>query len=451
MKINLSRPKEFYLKIIVIFFIILMIVLVFVKLHKKNDPIQITEKQKSELFGLVDKNTKAKINKFATYGTHFNIEGTLDIIKISGIKINYVDLIIKTLNGNEKSIKTTFSYSDNNCSFSTFDEINAGLNLEELPQDMYYILIKVTFSNSDIKYYSLENNSEYSNITYYTITKNNSNNKINISFDKYNNTSYLNISVKKVESLPSDVYDIAIDPARGGLDSGSTFGDYTEANLVLKYSLKLKSELEKLGLKVYISRDENSPSDEDTANNMYSENGRINTLNASHAKLLLSLQMNGISYDKNNGGVEIYAPNNCNLDFATSLAKNIVNSANSYFSENTGFKQADGVYVRNFTTSDILSFKTKAEKAKYEPYNITTSTPYLYIIRETGGISTNAFVDGRNKNYGCNKYYNSNFGIESYVVDIGYMSIEKDLNNILNNSTGYINGIVESVKSYFNL
>lgn len=451
MKINMSKPKKFYLKIIVILFIILMTVLIFVKIRIDTNPDKITEEQKKALFNLVEKNTNVKVKKFATYGTHFNLDGMVDIVKVSGIKINYVDLVVKNLNGEENSIKANFNYSDNICSFSTSDEINNGIDLEKLSIGTYFILIKVTYSNSDIKYYSLINDSEYSDITYYTITKNNSNNKINISFDTYNDTKYLSIVVSKSQNLPADVYDIAIDPARGGLDKGSTSGEYTEAGLVLNYGLKLKSELENLGLKVYISRDENSPEKEDTANNMYSENGRINILNASHAKLLISLQINGTSYNKKTGGIEVYAPSNCNLDFASCLAENIVNKSGLYYSENTQFKKADGVYVRNFTNSDILAFKSNAIKGKYEPYNITLTTPYLYIIRETGGISTNAFVDGRNTKYGTNKYYNSNIGIESYVVNLGYISIEKDLNNIINNMSGYIDGISNSVKTYCNL
>ena len=200
-----------------------------------------------------------------------------------------------------------------------------------------------------------------------------------------------------------------------------------------------------------MSRDENSSKTEDTANNMYSENGRINLLNASHAKLLISLQINGTSYNKKNGGIEVYAPSNCNLDFASTLAENLVNKSGLYYSQNTQFRKSDGIYVRNFTNSDILAFKSNAIRGKYDPYNISLATPYLYIIRETGGISTNAFVDGRNTKYGANKYYKSNTGIEAYVINLGYMSVEQDLNNITNNMNGYINGILDSIKSYCNL
>ena len=166
---------------------------------------------------------------------------------------------------------------------------------------------------------------------------------------------------------------------------------------------------------------------------------------------MLSLNLNDNNYSKKTGGVEVYAPNNCNLDFASLLAKNIVEKSNTYFSELTSFKKADGVYVRNFTNSDILSYKTRATKSGYEPYNITTATPYLYIIREVGGICTNAFVDGRNTSYGKNKFVDSNYGIESYSIELGYIRISQDLDNILNFSDNYVDAIYQSIISYYNL
>ena len=188
-------------------------------------------------------------------------------------------------------IKSNFNVQDNTVSFSSTEKINEGLDLESLSAGNYYVLLKITFSNSDIKYYSLKNSSEYNDLTYYTITKNNSNNKINISFNNYNNLSYMSINVSKTDSLPEEVYDIAIDPGHGGRDKGAKSGEYTEADLVLKCGLDLKSKLEDLGFKVFISRDGTESEDEDTANNMYSENGRINILNKSKAKPAQSLQI----------------------------------------------------------------------------------------------------------------------------------------------------------------
>ena len=278
-------------------------------------------------------------------------------------------------------IKSSFNAQDETVSFSSTEKINEGLDLESLSTGSYYVLLKVTFSNSDVKYYSLKNSSEYSDLTYYTITKNNSNNKIDISFKNYNDLSYMSLNVSKTDSLPDEVYDIAIDPGHGGRDKGAKSGEYTESDLVLKCGVDLKNKLENLGFKVFISRDGTESEDEDTANNMYSENGRINILNKSKAKILLSLHLNENIYNKKKGGVEIYAPCNCNYDFASKIAQSIVNSAETHYSDLNNSKIEDGVYVRNFNNADILSFTSKAKRNKYEPYNITTSTPYLYIIR----------------------------------------------------------------------
>lgn len=341
LKKKLSLNKELFIKIVVILFIILMCVLVFIKIRTDNNPTKIQEEQRALLFNTIDKNANVNVTKYTVYGTHFNIEGTLDIVEISGIKISNVDLIVKNLNGDEISIKSDFNYSDNTISFSTSSEINRGIDLESLEINDYYLLLKVTYSNSDINYYSFVNGSEYGNITYYTLTKNNSNHKIDISFNQYHDIPYLSIHVEQANGLPEDVYDIAIDPGHGGLDAGATSGDYTEAGLVLDCALTLKSKLEDLGLKVLLSRDETSPANENTAYTMYDENGRVNLLNKSHAKLLISLHLNSEIYNKDEGGVEVYAPNDCNLDFASLLAKNIVEKANTYYSELSSFKELD--------------------------------------------------------------------------------------------------------------
>jgi hypothetical protein len=101
LKVNIPHSKELFIKITIILFVILMCILVFFKIHKDNDPAKILEEQKTMIFSTIDKNINVNVTKYFVYGTHFNIEGNFDIIKISGIKINYVDLIIKNLNGDE--------------------------------------------------------------------------------------------------------------------------------------------------------------------------------------------------------------------------------------------------------------------------------------------------------------------------------------------------------------
>ena len=72
------------------------------------------------------------------------------------------------------------------------------------------------------------------------------------------------------------------------------------------------------------------------------------------------------------------------------------------------------------------------------------------MIRETGAKITNAYVDGRNKEYGVNLYYNSNMGNESYLIELGYINSDKDLNNLLTNEEGYLKGIEQSILTLVN-
>lgn len=233
------------------------------------------------------------------------------------------------------------------------------------------------------------------------------------------------------------------------LTNGAKSGEYTEADLVLNCSKLLKNKLEEQGLKVFLSRDGSESTQINLEDKMFDDNGKINILQESHAKLIISLHINETKSSK--GGVEVYAPNNCNLDLASFIAKNIVEKANTNFSSATSFKKAEGVYVRTFNNADILALKTRATKNKYEPYNVTTSTVFTSIIRETGGIATGAYVDGRNTSYGKNKYYNSNVGIECYLIQLGFMSCQEDLNNIANNMQSYVDGISETIKTNYKL
>ena len=79
------------------------------------------------------------------------------------------------------------------------------------------------------------------------------------------------------------------------------------------------------------------------------------------------------------------------------------------------------------------------------PYDITTKSNYYYIIRETGGIVTGAYVDNRNEEIKANPYVKSNIGSETYLLELGYISNNNDLNNLLNNMDKYAEGIVKSI------
>lgn len=446
--INDKRKKNGINPIIIIALVIAAIIIGFLVVGKikGQKPIDLY----AGIFETVYKETNIDINKYIVYGTHLNLEGTSEKIYTVD-KIRGVNLLLKSLDG-EKEFKYMIDYNlnDKKLEFSSSDLINKGINLEELPVGIYVILIDVEHFNGIHRLYTFNNLTEYSETEYYTITKNGKNNKIDIGFDKYidssnNEFNYMFIKVEEAQ-LPENVYDIVIDAGHGGTDSGAVNGDYEEADIVLDYAVKLKEEMEKIGLKVFLTRDGSEPENEKTAYTMYDENGRVNIACGSKAKYSLSLHLNSNKENIEDGGVEIYSPSKSDLSFAKSLADNIVTVANTTYSKNYEYKKDEGVYVQTLSKYSIESSRKSAEKAGYEPYDLTTDTPSLYMIRELGGICTNAYMDGRNKIYGANKFVNSNIGIESYLLELGYINNEEDLNNILQNQDLYIQAIVESVK-----
>ena len=78
--------------------------------------------------------------------------------------------------------------------------------------------------------------------------------------------------------------------------------------------------------------------------------------------------------------------------------------------------------------------------------DISTKSNYLYMIRETGGYLTGAYVDDRNvSKVGVNPYYNSNIGNESYLLEIGYLSNSSDFNILLKNKDKLAKVIGDSI------
>lgn len=392
-----------------------------------------------------------KVNKYYVYGTHFNLEGKLSGIQtdnISKVKFVLLDSLDK-----EKEYNAIYEINKNEMEVRTSDLINEGIYLEDIESRKYFLFLKVTYSNNDVKYYSMSNNTKYENIEYYTITSKNSNKRINIEFDEFKldkkEIPYIKLDVAKVK-LPANVYDISIDPGHGGSDPGATSGKYKEAEIAMKHSLELKQALENLGLKVLLTRDGTEDTSENSKFSVYSVydfGGRVNMVGRAKVKYNLSIHINSLETNTLSG-TEIYAPSKSSLNLAQSFADNIVTVANTTYSTRETDKVSKGVYVRTFTESEIEESANSARKKGFEPYNITTETPYLYMIREVGGMVTGAYIDGRNKDYGTNAYYQSNIGVESYLIELGYIINKTDLNNMLNNQSAYVQAITKSVKEY---
>ena len=109
----------------------------------------------------------------------------------------------------------------------------------------------------------------------------------------------------------------------------------------------------------------------------------------------------------------------------------------------------NGVYARNFTKIDIEDANITYKKKRLVSYDVTTESNYYYMIRETGGIITRAYVDDRNKDASKNSiagnpYYKSNTGTETYLLELGYITNSGDRNNIKDNMNKYVDSIVNS-------
>lgn len=442
--LNNFKNRYFRRRFVLLLFCIIILIAIIYGAFKITSKLKINAQRReyeTKIFGEIQEKT-AEITEFYTYGTHFQISGVLD--SISEDNFENAKLVMVSENS-EKEYSIEGSIQDNKLVFSSAGLINSGINLDELAQDTYYLKLRVKLNNSTTaKYYTLVNTSSYPDIDYYTVTKNGKNNKVRIEFSKYQTIdekelNYLKINVEE-STLPDDVYDIVIDAGHGGKDSGVTAGGYEEKNITLDSSKLLKSELEQRGYKVKLTRDDEN-TDSFTATNMYDENGRIDIACKSKAKLMISLHVNDGSSKMS--GLEVYAPCKSDLTLARTISNTLIDQTFIEFSNNTNFKETDGVYVKNFNNSMIEDMKESAEKRKYDMYPITEDTPYLYTIREVGGIATGAYVDGRNTAYAKNEHYNSNQGIECYQIEMGY--IDTDLQKIVEEEEDYAYAIAEAI------
>ena len=375
------------------------------------------------------------IENYSIFGTHLNMEACIDL------KLENPSLILK----NKKEVITLdsnfYDEGDNTC-FNVGNYNNDGIYLDGIKQGDFILLVKDKKEEKEF-YYTLKNNTTYGDLEYYTITKNNSNNKINIDFKIYEDKDYINFIIKE-SNLPDDVYDISLDPGHGGKDPGAIGKldgkEYYESNLTLNVSLLIKKELEDIGLKVNITRDS------DIYLNPYGEDGRAILANKYNAKYSFSIHFNSNYGVMKYGGVEIYTPNNIDLKLASKLADNL--SSVVGYSKNTNFRIKEGVYYKYFKQSDIDDSNEAMEEENLEPYNIILNSPYMYMIRELGGINTHAYVDGRNVSHGLNKYYNSNKTTEPYLLELGYINYPNDLNKAINNPELFSGAISSAIEEY---
>ena len=405
---------------------------------------------------LVAEQEKVLINEYYIYGTTLNMRGSLTLESISFEEVDLVlynkDLKLKKDETNDKrftSIPIEYEIEDNTLNFYITELINDGFYLDNIDEGNYNLFLRTTHKEVieeeekiTYKYYSLDNQTEYKETTYYTMDKYNK--KIIINSDNDYQTMMFNVT----KNNDKEIYDIVLDPGHGGMDPGAVIKGEEEAEHTLDIALKLKDKLEEAGLKVKLTREENSLEDDEYFGE-YGKGGRAQISHEVYAKYLLSIHLNK-NTSSSVHGIELYTPANINYDFAKDLVENVVNSSSIEYSTRKTFKVYNGIYTHNFTESEIQTALDGYKKKNYEPYDVTTNSSYLYMIRETGGIMTGAYVDDRNEEQTGNDYYNSNIGAEAYLLELCYLSNANDLKIIKEEQDKYVEAIANSIIDNFN-
>lgn len=387
---------------------------------------------------LESEKNKVSITKYYIYGTHLNLEGS---IKRINAKFKDVDLILwNTKNGKIKKYVINYSKNVNNVNFNMSDEINKGIFLDNIKEGTYELYLRFTYKKdkqTTYKYYSFDNQTDYETSKYYTLS--NKNNQINIS----SNDNSMFIKVKH-KTTKDKVYDIVIDPAKGGIDSGNYGNGTYEKEVTMNMAEKIKANLEKKNIKVRLTRTKDNPKDTEYLDE-YNAGGRAVIAQESHAKYLLSLEADSSKNSQNNG-ISLYTAVGINYDFATKLIKNITEATNLKTSVDTYQRIDYGIYSHNFTEREIGDNMAYYKSKNYKAYKVTTNSNYMYMIRESGGIITGAYVDDSNpEKIGTNPYYKTNVGVEAYVLTLGYLSNKEDIAAMTTNIDKYAEAISNTI------
>ena len=248
---------------------------------------------------------------------------------------------------------------------------------------------------------------------FYTVTRYGKNHKVTIKADSscFNNKEdeqdyleqgYLFIEVEEQEA-PDEVYDIVLDPGHFSYDAGNFLErgiqvkERTEAEETYRMAVALKEELEKLGLRVLVTRSSNT----DIVNS-YGLKGRLYKGYQAQAKYYIDIQMLSSSNASIRGTQVIYSSYSSNR-FAATVYSSIIENT-SLVSTETG---------RNL---GIL------------PSGRLDGFDGRMMIRESGGrilAAGNYSKKARDENGSFAA--ESRFGMQAIILEYGYMSNSTDM------------------------
>lgn len=481
-----QRKKRLTILAVICMLIIAAVIVLLVMCSKKKEPEEVIPEG---IAMLSVRPQKASVDELYTYGTHLNLTGTLPAEVVENIAQTSVDLVLY----NGDFIEVPLEIKDGQFTLSEY--INGGLYLDEIPRDTYTMFIRVESSEpfeeeieetasseettEDVtvqtradgseettarriekkkpdapttseteeaeaegedgeaveremhyRYYAIQNASDYPETVYYTLSR--FDNRVTISSEY----EYPTMQMEVIQNTDPDVYDIVIDPGHGGYDAGAVgIDDYCERDFTLPLSLKIKERLEAAGLTVALTRDSDANLLEP-----YGPDGRIARACSKHAKYLVSIHMNSSGA----GGLEIYTASGIDYTFAESLRDSI--QANTGLDDTlTGGTTLKDIFSRVFTQSDVEATIEDNIAEGLKPYEPQAGCSYYFVIRETGGIVTGAYTDDRNPDKPYNPYCYSNTCLESYITELGYITVKEDLELMINNMDGFAKGIADSL------
>ena len=387
------------------------------------------------------------------YGTHLGLEGALPQ---TAVVPQGLQLVLRTAAGEETSWPLQMTQTSEGVSFTLSEQINGGLELETLAEGGGCLLVQAQ-GETAVQYYLLQATESVVGdlpFAYYTVTRPEGNRLIQLqqASVKHDGAETDGLLLQcAAAALPENVYDVVIDAGHGGTDAGSVSGGVHEADVVLDIALRTRKQLQALGLKVCMTRDGTEAPNTMMAYTMYDEDGRVNVIGGSGAKLCLSLHLNSYDGALAQGGVQVYAAAHMDYSFAARLAATLAQQVGSVLSPMDAYRVGDGVYCRTFTQADVDELAAEGEARGFEPYRQPVGTNYYYIIRETGGRVTGAYIDGRHPHYGENRYRDSAVGVETYLCELGYLTSDADLQRLLNAPDSYAAGLAAAVAQRFGL
>ncbi|MFI3284196.1 MAG: N-acetylmuramoyl-L-alanine amidase [Erysipelotrichaceae bacterium] len=278
--------------------------------------------------------------------------------------------------------------------------IDGQIPLEVLEEGTYAIYL-----NQDVDMYQLYFSKEMSD-TIYTVTRNGENYRIYLFADenRFNDEdedpfleeNFLYIEVSK-EELPEDTYDVIIDAGHSSMDSGWSVDYGYESNGLIEseetYSLAilLKEDLEALGLKVLLTRNEISD-----VIDSYDLDGRLYLGYMANAKYYFDIQGNG-SVGTYYGGTQVIYSSFSSNNLASTIYQTIVNNTSLYASNSYS------------STGPVAS-------------GLSDGYDGRMMIRESGGriLGAGTFSEASATNAFFNK--ESRFGMQAITIEYFYLT-----------------------------